>query len=688
MGFQRHKVCRFLLIDEVSFQKWLTEGKSVQIWTSVFIAGYGAVFVAASRKSPFSPPSEMKIGVLTRKKAFLPFFWSSRARIWMSLILGFALAAASITLLATAGDLVSLGIARAAQGLSGVLITGASAGLMSISARRNSEPSALSWMNISFIQAAAMAVAPASAGVLHGRFGGLWPVIYYAYAILALDALIVLVGFKLYGKGVRASRLEQRHLLASDGGLQSYGTVAAEQDSGFSVQVAGVSASVNTGSVVSLGGSIMVTLLSTALQSVLPLWAELTFNWPVSTIGLMFVALFLPATVVGPVANFAVTRAPKGARYLTALGFLSCAPAFLCLGALPENASAARIPLLLVLSAISLGAGLCAGVLFGQTTASRIPLTAEERSSAAVQATSVSSIACAWGTLLGPLVAGAVHSGWGWEVMMQTLSALSAFSGILVFLFLNGWIGTRQANGSYENRARSAIDEESAPLLAASLANAGDRSVNPKGGFYERTATYVGTDDSGSMDTTFGKHRRHFSADNFSIASTAGSHEVAQVRFHASIDLPNAGSDDPASRRSSRGSSINTERRFHMREAPHTPTTDPLLAAGNRYVIDETPSTDPSNGAKDKRKRHVVVFPEEEVSPELLQRRKHHVVTINSLDGSFKLVPNPAVDQVSMQINEEMEPAETESPGALRRYVVIVLDDGETGLDITGGESE
>jgi len=51
-------------------------------------------------------------------------------------------------------------------------------------------------------------------------------------------------------------------------------------------------------------------------------------------------------------------------------------------------------------------------------------------------------------------------------------------------------------------------------------------------------------------------------------------------------------------------------------------------------------------------------------------------------------VPNPAVDQVSMQINEEMEPAETESPGALRRYVVIVLDDGETGLDITGGESE
>ena len=72
----------------------------------------------------------------------------------------------------------------------------------------------------------------------------------------------------------------------------------------------------------------------------------------------------------------------------------------------------------------------------------------------------------------------------------------------------------------------------------------------------------------------------------------------------------------------------------------------------------------------------------------MLQRRKHHVVTINSLDGSFKLASNPTVDQVSMQINEEMEPTEVESPGGLRRYVVIVLNDGETGIDITSGEAE
>ena len=110
---------------------------------------------------------------------------------------------------------------------------------------------------------------------------------------------------------------------------------------------------------------------------------------------------------------------------------------------------------------------------------------------------------------------------------------------------------------------------------------------------------------------------------------------------------------------------------------PHHPTT-PL------HLQHQDQSN--GNGGKEKRKRHVVVFPEEEVSPELLQRRKHHVVTINSLDGSYKLVSNPTVDQVSMQINEEMEPAEVESPGALRRYVVIVLNDGETGLDVTGGE--
>lgn len=54
------------------FQKLLTD-PSVQIWTSVFIAAYGAVFVAASRKCPSLAPSEAKYGVLTRKQRFSLF---------------------------------------------------------------------------------------------------------------------------------------------------------------------------------------------------------------------------------------------------------------------------------------------------------------------------------------------------------------------------------------------------------------------------------------------------------------------------------------------------------------------------------------------------------------------------------------------------------------------------------------
>ncbi|KAM7205218.1 Major facilitator superfamily domain containing protein [Rhypophila sp. PSN 637] len=664
--------------------------EQIQIWTSVFIAAYGGAFVAAS--------------------PFLPLFWHKRSSIWASLSCGLALAAASFVLLQVSTGITSLVLARALHGFSGVLITGASAGLMSISARINRDANPLSWMPTPFIQGVAMVVGPAAGSVLYSRLGGLATVFNYAYAALALTALIVLVGFKLYGKGVGAgNRAEQRRLLGSEG--SGYGTVVAQQRDDTEEAA---STPNSTGSIIALGGCIMVTLFLAALQSVLPIWAGKTFHWPVSKTGFLLVHLFVPATVVGLVTGSIVNQAPRSARFVAALGFLICLAAFWYLGNLPDDINAAKTHLLETLSVISLGIGFTAGPLFGSATpaSSRgMSMTSRQRARAAVQNTSIPSIASAWGILIGPLAAGSVRSGWGWETLTQLLATLSASSAILVLLFLNGWIGSRQPR---TNTRSVAGDEESGEaLLAAAAATNTARSDKigggAAGGGYSSERT-VGTDDSQSPDYTkaLKTHRRHFSADNFSIASTnAGGEtvEISQVRVRASLESPITpgfnNTIDPASRRSSRGSSINTERRFLMREAPHAPATDPLLAAGNRYVIDESGPA-PESGSEHPtapKKRHVVVFPEEDVSPELLKRRKHHVVSINSLDGSFELVknkPNPGTDSVGLRIEEEMAPEQendevaksprTSSPdaGEKRRYVVFVLEDGETGIDPSG----
>ncbi|KAK4218922.1 major facilitator superfamily domain-containing protein, partial [Rhypophila decipiens] len=655
--------------------------EQVQIWTSVFIAAYGGAFVAAS--------------------PFLPLFWHKRSSIWASLSAGLVLAAASFVLLQIANGITSLVLARALHGFSGVLITGASAGLMSISARINRDANPLSWMPTPFIQGVAMVVGPAAGSLLYSHLGGLTTVFNYAYAALALTALVVLVGFKLYGKAVGAgNRTEQRRLLGSEG--SGYGTVVAQQRDNTEEAA---STPNSTGSIIALGGCIMVTLFLAALQSVLPIWAGKTFHWPVSKTGFLLVHLFVPATVVGLVTGSIVDRAPRSARFLATLGFLICVAAFWYLGNLSDDINATKPHLLETLSLISLGIGFTAGPLFGSATpaSSRgVSMTSRQRARAAVQNTSIPSIASAWGILIGPLVAGSVRSGWGWETLTQLLATLSALSAILVLLFLNGWIGSRQLR---TNTRSVAGDEESgdALVVAAAATNTArsDKVGGGAAGGYSSERT-VGTDDSRSPDYTkaLKTHRRHFSADNFSIASTnAGGEtvEISRVRVRASLEspiTPGFNTSDPASRRSSRGSSINTERRFLMREAPHAPATDPLLAAGNRYVIDESgpaPAAPESGGEQPaaSKKRHVVVFPEEEVSPELLKRRKHHVVSINSLDGSFELVknkPNPGTDSVGLRIEEEMAPEQeneevaksprTSSPdaGEKRRYVVFVLE--------------
>jgi hypothetical protein len=437
---------------------------------------------------------------------------------------------------------------------------------------------------------------------------------------------------------------------------------------------------------VAFSGYLAVGLLASALQSVLPLFAARRYNWSVSAIGFTFVPLFAPATFVGLVSGALAIRVPRSARFSAAVGLAACVPALVYLGQLTQGTELVRHAFLLTLGGISLGMGL-SGEPLVQEMVDVVGFVGSDSWDTAAQATCLPNVAYAWGTLVGPLFSGATSWLWGWKTMTSSLAIVAAFTSVLVLLLMQGWLGSPDPD-IRNPRDESSSDEESAPLLA------NDRSIGNSYGYAgepgsRKTAEFYTPGDD-SDDTSLaahngggGKHRthrRHFSVDNFSIATTAASDSVdsvtSQVRFQAALETP-VPSSGRRPRRSDTSGRPTSERRYVMREAPHAPATDPLLAAGSLYVIDEERDAGgkgPGVGTE-KRKRRVVVFAEGTAPPEVLERHRHHVVAINALDGTARMVSNPTENHAVHVTEETGEDVPGFSEATSRRYVVVVVEE-------------
>lgn len=589
-----------------------------------------------------------------------------------------------------------MALARALHGLAAVAVTRTSAGLASRASDPNSETAILGCMSPAFILSVSMTAGPTVAGLVLDYTGGLSAVFHCAYAVIALNIVLAIFAIR--------STSQQNDYSAVDSDETQTEEQALERTPASHSRL-----------VVAMYGYLVVGLLSSALQSVLPLFAELQYDFlQFGAVAFVFVPLFAPAALVSPVAGLIAKRAPKSTRFLATLGFLACAPAFLLLGRLAEAHKPDQSTLISILGAIALGMGFSAESLVSEISqavmgTSRRTSDITHPMSATVDAAGLPNLAHAWGSLIGPLCAVGVMRGWGWETMARTLSVISACSGLMCLLFLQGWVGRISERGQGRTRAVGS-DEESAPLLSngvhavgsyGSQGNSASFSEQlKKASSYKRTTSIAGTSESDGSDSRTGRksrgHRRKFSVDNFSFATTTvqggtsfkSENSMSQVRFQASLETPVPLSSSSAA--------ANTERRFLMREAPHAPATDPLLAAGSRYVIDEERSKGP-NG-EEKGKRHVVVFEEGSAPPELLRRRPHHIVAINGLDGSAKLVSTSnggQSDNHAVHVVEEEDEAEEEEEGKAgsskdnsRRYIVVLLEEGETGLETEGDEQQ
>ncbi|KAK1826885.1 major facilitator superfamily domain-containing protein [Podospora conica] len=661
--------------------------EQVQILTSILISAYGGAIVAVS---PLMP-------LLARRGASA----------WMVQASGLVCAVAAVAMLQLCSYLPLLVLARALQGVGSAVITGANSGLTATVSSTGAR-STLSWISPALLQSFAMTAGPALSGYLFTSFAGEKAVFYGAYFLVAHNILLSIVGAKYTPT---SSALPVVFLDDSEAvpAVQDYGTLSLRGGDIYgSVSTMGSGASTSTrrsrrssvSSVFSsreegpifgirmftaLHGYVVVGLLTTALYSVIPLFAERHLKSSMSTIGLVFVPLSGPAVLVGPFARLLTARMPKAARFLSAIGFIICAPGLAYLGHLEPDTESADIRLFATLASISVGIGLAADPLIQEITRLVVEMDTVLPQLDNVSAT-LPTVAFAWGSLIGPLLAGSIHWGWGWHTMTKFLGLLSAFTALLTLIFLQGWIGSPRPILSIDN----GTSDETAPLLSRSGRNEPTPATAPKKLSYKDFPADTSEDLSSSVRTDNApsgrRHRRHFSIDNFSIATTAftaaasdpESVPTGQVRFQAALETP-------ISMGSSFKSALgNPERRFVLREAPHAPATDPLLAAGNRYVIDDTTT---AGSDSDKPKRHVVVFEEGSVPQELLDKRQHHVVAINSVDGSVRLASSMAEEHAVHVTEDETGPVDVEGelPDSFRRYVVVLLEEGDMkGAD--GGE--
>ncbi|KAK0671179.1 major facilitator superfamily domain-containing protein [Cercophora samala] len=683
------------LVPTIIEEKTNVPPAQIQVWIAVFLAAAGGTAAVVSPLMPFVT----RQGPLT----------------WVILLAGLVSAGASFALIQSTASLHVLIAARALQGISSAATTGACSGMLATAIAVDERAPILSWISPAFLQSLALTGAPVLSGFLYTQYKGPESVFYLAYALIAFTFSLTIIAATITPKiqfNSANADIDNGAETAPTTESRGYGTMSPELDSATPViqsrmrpqrsrsrsplSVSSMRSNRSSAStiltepstwsfrlLVAVYGYFVLNVLTTAFATVLPLRIIKKLGWTELGAGLMFVWLSAPAVVVGLLAGAFTARIPGSARWLTSIGFLASVPGILSLvsatGQTTEgNHGVLANPLLLTLSAISFATGLCGDPLIREITNLVGPTAVNDPSSAAAQASSLPNIAAAWGALVGPLFAGSISWLWGFQILVQSLALVAATTGVLSVIFVQGSPGSSGTDGG-RHRGQPATDEEAAPLLAND-----HQSPTRRPGILSRgKKNKPFADTPGSPSNRKNRsHRRHFSVDNASVTTITGlgdvetrGGQIRQVRFQASLeDSPGGlGANRPPTRENS--NQAHPERRYVMREAPHAPTTDPLLAAGSRYVIDEERSV---VAGSERPKRHVVVFAEGTAPPELLARHRHHTVAINAVDGTTQIVSNSTDSNHAVSVTEDSgEDGPEFSEATSTRYVVVVVDEGD-----------
>jgi len=190
-----------------------------------------------------------------------------------------------------------------------------------------------------------------------------------------------------------------------------------------------------------LWGCMVVAILMTQFDSVLPIYVRDTFHWNSTGAGLIFLPLVLPS-LLSPFIGWAIDK--YGGRWFAVAGFLSFAPVEVLLRLVDHDSINQKVLLCALLTLIGLSLDLCTPPIMVEITSI---VEAKERENpglfgskgAYAQAYGLFNFAWASGCLIGPIWAGFVNERAGWETMSWTMALLSALTAIPAGMWTEGY---------------------------------------------------------------------------------------------------------------------------------------------------------------------------------------------------------------------------------------------------------
>ncbi|MCJ1381932.1 hypothetical protein MMC17_005044 [Xylographa soralifera] len=189
--------------------------------------------------------------------------------------------------------------------------------------------------------------------------------------------------------------------------------------------------------------------LTTAFDSVLPLYAACTFHWTSTGAGLLFLPLIIPS-FAAPLIGFLADR--HGPRYPAFAGFVFAAPPLVLLRLVTANTLPQKVLLCALLALVGAGLATAMVPLMAEVT---YVVEARERKApgcfgdrgAYAQAYALFNVFFAAGTLIGPIWGGFVVGDAGWGVMTLTLGLLAAVTSVPVVVYTGGVLTWRRKGG-------------------------------------------------------------------------------------------------------------------------------------------------------------------------------------------------------------------------------------------------
>lgn len=209
--------------------------------------------------------------------------------------------------------------------------------------------------------------------------------------------------------------------------------------------------------IISIWTYLIISVMLTSFDSVLPLFVKDTFGWAQTAQGLIFIPISIPS-FLDPLVGFIVDKFPRSYRYICSGALFLSVPPLVTLRFVMHNEMGDKVLLCALLVLI----GLCVSCLMPPVMVEVSVVVSEKEKKdpevfgqGGAMALAYGFLNAAWaaGSIIGPFFAGFIRDDAGWSTMTWALAILTGVTGVPVLLLLGGHFRRRGVKSSNDNQA-------------------------------------------------------------------------------------------------------------------------------------------------------------------------------------------------------------------------------------------